>query len=120
MKKVITTCLLAVALLAGGITMDAKTTKKKAKASSSAVSKNAYGYPNPQGHTYKAVVNGNTITVKFNGSSSGTITTSDGHSAPYGWYQEKDCIMMGNFIFMISADGKELTGPGDVKYKMVK
>ena len=32
MKKIITICLLAFTILAGGTTMDAKTTKKKAKA----------------------------------------------------------------------------------------
>ena len=39
MKKIITICLLVVTFLAGGITMDAKTTKKKAKAKTSQTSR---------------------------------------------------------------------------------
>ena len=45
MKKVITICLIAVSLLVGGITMEAKTAKKKAKAktSSTASQSNSFG-----------------------------------------------------------------------------
>ena len=122
MKKLFAILMCLVVFCCGGSFIEAKTTKKgKAKTSqSSGVSKNAYGYANPAGHTYKGTNQGVTITIKFTGASSGVISDSAGHSAPYGWYQSDATIYMGNFVFTINNNGTALTGPGGVQYKLVK
>ena len=117
MKKAITICLLAVTLLAGGITMDAKTTKKKAKSTTQStksitVPKNAYGYPNPLGHTYKLVNNGFTFIIAFDSPYSVTFDVKYGRDRKiesYGWSQEGDIIYISDDYFRISSDGRQLT-----------
>ena len=128
MKKIVSISVLAVALLFGGFSTEAKTTKKSTKAkttqTSKSVAKNAYGYADPSGHTYQGTNQGIKITItinkRVNGVSSATISTSDGGSASYGWYQSENNLSLGSLHFRISDDGKMLIAENGVEYKLIK
>lgn len=65
MKKVITICLLAVSLLVGGITTEAKTAKKKAKAKTSQTSSSQWNGDIPSGTIlYNTFFNGKASSYK--------------------------------------------------------
>ena len=128
MKKLVSILVLAVTLLFGSFSTDAKTTKKSSKAkttqTSKSVSKNAYGYADPSGHTYQGSNQGVKITItinkRVNGVSSATISTSNGNSASYGWYQSENNLSLGSLHFRISDDGKMLIGENGIEYKLIK
>ena len=128
MKKLVSISILASALLFGVFSTEAKTTKKSSKAkttqTSRSIAKNVYGYADPSGHTYQGTNQGIKITItihkRANGVSSATISTSDGSSAMYGWYQSENNLSLGSLNFQISDDGKMLIGENGIQYKLIK
>ena len=83
MKKIIVIMMLAVAMLAGSASAEAKTTKKssKSKTSQSAAGISAKfddGYPNIIGHTYSKTEEGIKMTLSFKNADEAVLTLSKG------------------------------------------
>ena len=130
MKKIITVCLLIVTLLIGGMTMEAKTTKKKAKAKTTQIS----NISNPAGHTYKCKFPDFSFTLVFNSNNTGYRLRDYGEG--YGGQTERDNFTWssnGNKIncslfpdgLQMSSNGKTITvidknNPNYEVYKLVK
>ena len=130
MKKILTVLFLVLALVCSGINADAQKKKSSSSKTSSSVvvKKNAYGYPDPTGHTYKATVNN--VTMNFNfypddelevvAKVNGEIGSIDGV-----WYQDGNIIYVqtpvtSDSYFVISSDGKVLTDEDGVKARITK
>lgn len=93
MKKIITICFLALVMIAGGISTDAKTTKKKsaAKATSSVrVDMDDYGDPIILGHTYRVTMDGNRYDFSFGYGNVDVIMSNSRYMESYGFPWEYD------------------------------
>lgn len=126
MKKVIAIMMLALAVLIGGVSAEAKTpTKKKSKSTTSAIKFGTMydGYPDVGGHTYTTTLQGAKFQVRFGpytGSNSVVYlkATYRGHTEEEinNWYYEGNGIIMfymnaGEPVyFQITNGGKELQG----------
>lgn len=108
MKKIIAVCMLAMAVLLGGMNADAKTTKKSStKKSSSApagvTAKFVDGHPDITGHTYKMVDQGITVKVTFKNNGDATVNLSDkrySENRAFEWEYLGD-----GFVELVAADG---------------
>lgn len=108
MKRIVTILMLAVAILVGGASVEAKTTKKSGKSSSSIKFTEMYdGYPNIGGHTYTGTLQGMKATLKFDpitGGSNGFYSIRASYKGQWeeeinNWYYE------GNGTIMLYMDG---------------
>ena len=130
MKKVITISLLVITLLVGGMTVDAKTTKKSSKTKTSQNTK----ISSPAGHTYKCKFSDFSFKLVFNTDNTGYILREYGED--YGGQTEREnftwscdsnkikCSLFPNGLKM-SSNGKTLTvidknNPNYEVYKLVK
>ncbi len=120
MKKIFVIMTLLGALLLGGFSADAKTTRKTstrpktAAAANITVAKNYAGYPDPTGHTYKTTGNGVTVILEFDNPYSLTFTTIAGRDKAVqsiGWEQNGFQIQASDVYLEISEDGKSLLDP---------
>lgn len=102
MKKIVAIIMMAFAIIAGGATADAKTTKKKSTASSSVKFEMlSDGYPNIGGHTYTGNLQGYKMTVTF-GPYTGTnseVYIKISYKGQWeeelnNWYYEGDGVIM--------------------------
>ena len=126
MKKAIALLMLAMAILIGGVSADAKTTKKKSKSTTSSSIKFGTlpdGYPDIGGHTYTTTLQGAKFEVKF-GPYTGSNSTVYLKATYRGqteeeinnWYYEGGGIIMFYMnvgdpaYFQITNGGKELRG----------
>ena len=108
MKKIITVCMLAMAVLFGGMSADAKTTKKSStKKSSSApagiTARFVDGYPDITGHTSKMVDQGITLKVIFKNNGDAAVNLSDKrHSENLAF----ECEYLGEgLVELVAVDG---------------
>lgn len=128
MKKIFTILMVMAALLFTGINVDAqKKGSSKSSSSSITVKKNSYGYPDPTGHTYKAMKDGVTMLWTFEPSNSLEILVKvQGESVPVSGYWEQDdnviymeCPITSGYI-TINSSGKVLTDEAGDKMNIVK
>lgn len=138
MKKITLIFVLLLSFLAGGVSLEAKTSKKKTSSSSTSAVKfeQTYdGYADIGGHSYRGTLEGRTLTAKFsplNGSTNGVVdvkVTYKGRSEREinNWYYEGGGVIMfyldggTECYFQIKNDGKELYNPGSgFTLKLVK
>ena len=115
MKKVITICLMVVTLLVGGMTVEAKTTKKKGKARTTQISKKSSGLAEKIiGHTYENKKYELQWTFFKNGI--GKVKFTDlNRSQKFKWEQDgkNNIVIYGVYKYIdaraeISSDGKKL------------
>lgn len=125
MKRIVTILMLAVAIIVGCGSVDAKTTKKSGSKTSSSIkfSEMYDGYPDIGGHTYSGSIQGLKVTLKFEplqpGSPNGFYTIRASYRGQWeeeinNWYYEGDGDIMvymdgGTPVyFQIRNGGKEL------------
>lgn len=138
MKKVTLILMIMFSLIAGGISTEAKTTKKKASSSAASTVKfkETYdGYADVGGHTYSGKIEGYTLTVKFsplNGSPNGEVDIKMTYKGNWereinNWYYEGGGVIMfymnggADCYFQIKNGGKELVNPqSGLTLKLVK
>ena len=134
MKRLVAIVMLAIAVVAGGFTLEAKTTKKSSSSSSLKFDKFYDGYASVEGHTYTASVQGYKLTVTFGPSygSNGEVYIKVTYRGQWeeeinNWYYEGDGIIMfymdgGTPIYCeIRNGGKELYNEeGNITLKAIK
>lgn len=122
MRKTISLIILAFAIIAGGLSMDAKTTKKKSSSktakSSVAITDTFFdGYPYIVGHSYSKVEEGVKMVFKFEVDEL-ELTLSQGkltETLPLDWGYEGDGYLWiepldgnGNLVLYIGDNGQKL------------
>ena len=130
MKKILTVLFLVMALVCSGINADAQKKKSSSSKTSSSVvvKKNAYGYPDPTGHTYKATQKNVTMNMTFlNNGYLDIVVKMNGQSEEIDgeWQQDGNIIYVytdvtGGGTFVISSDGKVLTDEAGDKARLIK
>ena len=140
MKKIISILILAVAVMIGGVSADAKAPAKKKSSSSSSSIKFGQlydGYPDIGGHTYTATLNGVKFTVQFGpySSSNGIVRIKASYRGEWeeevnNWYYEGDGVIMFYMnggtpcYYEIRNGGRELyspeIGPNGLTLKVTK
>lgn len=125
MKKLFTVIALIVALACGVGTFDASAKPKGKKGHNThVVKKNAEGYANPVGHTYKFSDAGVTATLEFISADKVVASLSKGEknaSTEIIWSQKEDEIFLPDLDpLKISKDGKTLTENTGKKFELVK
>lgn len=121
MKKILTICLLVFTLLAGGMAMDAKTSKKSTKKTSS-TTKNY----SPAGHIFRTA--GGVVGVEFFHNGTGIISIDYENAAYFNWDSSNGTVsvypkssILPNTYFKWGVNGRSLIDKksGDV-YNLVR
>ena len=136
MKKVITICLLSVALLTGGMSMDAKTTNKKSKSKArTSISTTKTSHSKKKDNTFSVAGHKYEYGLSFNYSKSWTFNKNgtgsmyhylvllgktDSGTEDFKWSQSgKDVFINNSFFGTVSEDGKSITISNDEKVTRV-
>ena len=120
MKKVITICLLAITLLIGGMTVDARTSKKSTKKTTSTTQNYS-----PSGHTFRT--SGGAVGLQFFSDGTGIVSLQYQNAAYFKWKSSDgtvsvypESIILPNTFLKWGANGRSLIdkSSGDV-YNLV-
>ena len=125
MKKIISILMLAMAILISGASMEAKTTKKSGKRSSTTttakVATNSYGDYLLTGHKYKGTVQGVSMTFDFIDPYTVYVYAKHGYDEEvqsWGWRSSGDRLQIGEMVFIISDSGRTLTSTSSSTFKL--
>lgn len=122
MKKIIVLAMMCLMLVCGAVNLEAKTRAKKGKATTTAtVPKDANGYPDITGHSYRYKGSPETMTIAFKGNNRCTMTLRRGSKSDSmqciwqmidGQVEVFDLNEYPLMVFSITDDGKQIRSPG--------